>query len=103
VSNATLTVSFNNGTSTLNAGGISLPGTNVLNFNFRTATAPTANAINAASVSNTGTNIINIVGSLLVVGQYPLIYTGGSVPTNNFKLGPLPTGMVAKLVNSGTS
>src|ERR1019366_2960614 len=34
---------------------------------------------------------------------YPLIYTGDPVPTNNFKLGPLPTGMAAVLTNSGTS
>ncbi len=103
VSNATLTVSLNSGASTLSVGAISLAGTNVLTFNFGTATTPTANGINASSVSNTGTNIINISGPLLVVGQYPLIYTGSPVPTNNFKLGPLPTGMVAKLVNSGTS
>ena len=105
VSNAALTISCNNGVSSLFAGGVSLAGSNVLNFNFGTATAPTARAIDASgfSVSNTGTNLINISGALLVVGQYPLIYTGGSVPTNNFILGPLPTGMVAVLTNSGTS
>jgi autotransporter-associated beta strand protein len=105
VSNAALTISLNNGASSLYAGGVSLAGSNVLNFNFGTATSPSARAIDASgySVSNTGTNIINITGPLLAVGTYPLIYTGGSVPTNNFKLGPLPTGMVAKLVNSGTS
>ena len=105
VSNATLTVSLNNGGSSLYAGGISLAGTNVLNFNFGTASSPSARAIDATgfSVSNTGTNTINITGPLLVVGQYPLIYTGSSVPTNNFKLGPLPVGMAARLVNSGTS
>lgn len=105
VSNATLTVVLNNGGSSLNAGGLTLTGTNTLNFNFGNATAPTARAIDATgfSVNNTGTNTINIIGTFLVVGQYPLIYTGSSVPTNNFKLGPLPTGMVATLVNSGTS
>jgi autotransporter-associated beta strand protein len=105
VSNATLTVSLNNGSSSLSAGGVSLAGTNVLNFNFGTANSPSARAIDVMgySVNNTGTNIINITGPLLVVGTYPLIYTGGPVPTNNFKLGPLPTGMVAVLENSGTS
>lgn len=105
VSNATLTVLLNNGNSSLFAGGVTLVGTNVLNFNFGTASAPAAWAINATgySVNNTGTNTINITGPLLVVGTYPLIYTGSSVPTNNFKLGPLPTGMVAVLENSGTS
>lgn len=105
VSNATVTISTANGTASILAGGVSLAGSNVLNFNFGTATSPSARAIDATgfSVSNTGTNLINITGALLVVGQYPLIYTGGSVPTNNFKLGPLPTGMVAQLVNSGTS
>lgn len=105
VSNATVTISTANGTASIFAGGVSLAGSNVLNFNFGTATSPSARAIDATgfSVSNTGTNLINITGALLVVGQYSLIYTGGSVPTNNFKLGPLPTGMVAQLVNSGTS
>lgn len=105
VSNATLTVSCNNGSSSLYAGGVSLAGSNVLNFNFGTASAPTARAIDTSgyNVSNTGTNLVNITGPLLVVGTYPLIYTGSPVPTNNFKLGPLPTGMVAVLENSGTS
>ena len=106
VSNATLTVSLNNGASSLYAGGVSFIGNNVLNLNFGTATAPSARAIDATGqiVSNTGgTTVINITGPLLVVGQYPLIYTGGSVPTNNFVLGPLPTGMVAHLVDSGTA
>lgn len=105
VSNAVLTISANNGNSSIYAGGVSLAGTNVLNFNFGTATTPFARAIDASgySVSNAGTNIVNITGPLLMVGQYPLIYTGGSVPTNNFKLGPLPTGMAAVLTNSGSS
>jgi autotransporter-associated beta strand protein len=105
VSNAALTVSLNNGISSISAAGITLKGTNVLNFNFGTASSPSARAIDATgySVSNTGTNLINISGQYLVKGKYPLIYTGGSVPTNNFKLGPLPTGVVAVLTNSGSS
>lgn len=105
VSNATLNLSLANGTASIYAGGVALSGSNVLNFNFGTATSPTARAIDATggSFSNTGTNLVNITGPLLVVGSYPLIYTGSSVPTNNFKLGPLPTGMVAVLTNTGTS
>lgn len=105
ISNATLTLSLNNGGSSIYAAGVSLTGSNVLNFNFGTAAAPTARAIDATgfSVNNTGTNFINITGPLLVVGTYPLIYTGSPVPTNNFILGPLPVGMVAVLENSGTS
>lgn len=105
VSNATLTLALNNGASSIYSGGVSLAGNNVLNFNFGTATAPWASAIdaNGYSVSNTGTNTINITGPALVVGTYPLIYTGGSVPTNNFKLGPLPTGMLAQLEDSGVA
>ncbi len=105
VSNATLNLSLNNGASSIFAGGVSLVGTNVLNFNFGTATSPTARAIDASGyrVSNTGTNLINITGQFLVVGQYPLIYSGSPVPTNNFKLGPLATGVVAVLTNSGVS
>ena len=105
VSNATLTISLNNGSSSLSAGGVSLAGSNVLTFNFGTAASPTASAIsaNGFSVNNTGTNLVNISGPLLTVGTYPLIYTGSPVPTNNFILGPLPTGMVARLENSGTS
>ena len=103
VSNATLSLSLNNGSSSISAAGITLKGTNVLNFNFGTASSPSAPAINASGVSNTGTNLINIAGQYLVKGQYQLIYTGSSVPTNNFKLGPLPTGVVAVLTNSGVS
>jgi fibronectin-binding autotransporter adhesin len=105
VSNAVLTVSLNNGSQSIYASGVSLTGTNVLNFNFGTAASPTARAIDVTggNVSNTGTTLVNIAGPLLVVGQYPLIYTGSPVPTNNFKLGPMPTGMVAVLTNSGSS
>jgi autotransporter-associated beta strand protein len=106
VSNATLNLSLNNGNSSLSAGNISLAGTNVLNFNFGTATGPTGNpAINASgsAVSNTGTNTINIAGQYLTTGEYQLIYTGGSVPTNNFVLGTKPVGVVAVLTNSGVS
>jgi autotransporter-associated beta strand protein len=105
VSNATLSLSLNNGSSSMSAGNITLAGTNVLNLNFGTATSPAAAAINAAgyTVSNTGTNTINITGQYLTTGEYQLIYTGAPVPTNNFKLGTLPTGVVAVLTNSGVS
>jgi autotransporter-associated beta strand protein len=105
VSNATLSLSLNNGNTSLSAGNITLAGTNVLNLNFGTATSPAAAAIyaNGYTVSNTGTNTINLTGQYLTVGQYPLIYTGASVPTNNFVLGTKPTGVVAVLTNSGTS
>ncbi|HLP78199.1 MAG TPA: autotransporter-associated beta strand repeat-containing protein, partial [Candidatus Paceibacterota bacterium] len=104
VSNAALAVSTANGTAPLYAGGLTLVGTNVININFGSATQPTSAALYLTGIiNNTGTNIINITGPLLVVGTYPLIYTGGSVPTNNFKLGPLPTGMLAVLEDSGTS
>lgn len=106
VSNATLSLSLNNGSSYLNAGNVSFVGGTVLNLNFGTATGPTGNpAINASgyAVSNTGTNTINIAGQYLTTGEYQLIYTGGSVPTNNFVLGTKPVGVVAVLTNSGTS
>lgn len=103
VTNATLALSLNNGASTISVASVIFNGNSALNLNFGTATAPSAAAISASTVTVTGTNVINITGQLLVVGQYPLIYTGSSVPTNNFKLGPLPTGMSAKLVNSGAS
>lgn len=103
-SNVTVTVSLNNGSSTLNAGNITLAGTNLISLNYGTANSP-AWAINANgyTVSATGTNTIKITGSSLVVGQYPLIYTGSSVPTNSFVLAPLPTGVIAVLTNSGVS
>ena len=104
VSNASLSVSLDNGLSALLTGNITFQGNTVLNLNYGTATSPAYPAIYAgSSVSNTGTNVINITGSHLVNGQYQLIYTGASVPTNNFKLGTLPTGVVATLVNSGSS
>jgi autotransporter-associated beta strand protein len=106
VNNATLNLSLNNGNSSLNAGNVTFAGCNTLNLNFGSESSYLGNpAINAGgySVSNTGTNVINIAGTELEVGQYPLIYTGGSVPTNNFTLGTLPTGVVATLANSGVS
>jgi autotransporter-associated beta strand protein len=60
-------------------------------------------AINATGVTQAGTSVINIIGNNLVVGTYPLIATGGSVPTTGFSLGALPTGVTAHLDNSGTS
>jgi autotransporter-associated beta strand protein len=105
VSNASLSVSLDNGLSALYTGNVTFRGNTVLNLDYGTATSPAYAAIYATgnSVSNTGTNVINITGSHLVNGQYQLIYTGSSVPTNNFKLGTLPTGVVATLVNSGSS
>jgi len=106
VSNATLSVSLNNGNSSLNSGNVTFAGNSTLNLNFGSESSYLGNpAINASgyTVSISGTNVINITGSYLVVGQYPLIYTGGSVPTNNFTLGTLPSGVVATLVNSGAS
>jgi autotransporter-associated beta strand protein len=106
VSNATLSLSLNNGNSSINAGNVTFVGTNVLNLNFGTEAAPSSNpAINANSyaVINTGTNTINVTGPYLTVGEYQVINTGGAVPTNNFKLGTLPSGVVAVLTNSGAS
>ena len=103
VNGAALNLSLNNGSSSVNAGNVTLNNA-VLNFNFGTATSPTAAGINANgfTVSATGTNIINITGPGLAQGQYPLISTGGSVSTNNFRLGNVG-GISATLVNSGTS
>ena len=105
VSNASLNLSLDNGLTALLTGNITFQGNTVLNLDFGTTTSPYSPAIyaNGYTVSNTGTNVINITGSHLVNGQYPLIYTGGSVPTNNFKLGTLPTGVIATLTNSGSS
>ena len=105
VSNATLTLSLNNGSSSLSAANVKFIGSTVLNLNYGTATSPTAPAIAASgySVSNTGTNVINITGQNLETGEYQIILTGSSVSTANFKLGTLPTGMTAVLTNSGSS
>lgn len=103
VSNAALTVSLNDGSSSISAAGLTFGGSSTLNLNFGTATSPAVPAINATSVSITGTTTVNITGPSLVLGQYPLISTGGSVPTNNFVLGAVPLGMSAVLTNSGTS
>ena len=99
---AALGLALNNGLSTVSAGSVTFNGNTALNLNYGTAASPTT-ALSATSVSVTGTNTINITGQSLVVGQYVLIYTGSSVPTNNFKLGTLPTGVVATLVDSGAS
>ena len=106
VTNASLSLSLNNGNSSINAGNVTFIGTTVLNLNFGTEATPTSYpAINANgdAVSNTGTNTINVAGPYLTVGEYQVIYTGGAVPTNNFKLGTLPAGVVAVLTNSGAS
>lgn len=103
VSNASLNLLLNNGNSSIYAGAVTFAGNSTLNLNFGTAASPIAPAITAISVNVTGTNTINITGPSLVAGLYPLIYTGGSVPTNNFKLGVLPTGLAAVLTDSGTA
>lgn len=103
VTNAALTVLTGNGGSSLGAANLIFSGTTTNSFDFGTATAPTAAPILATGVTQAGTTVINITGNFLVVGTYPLISTGGSVPTTGFSLGSLPAGVVAHLSNSGTS
>ncbi len=105
INSATLALTLNDGNSSIYSADVVFTGNSVLNLNFGAATSPAAAAINASgfTVSNTGTNTINITGPGLVVGQYPIIYTGGPVPTNNFVLGALPLGVAGVLTNSGTS
>ena len=103
VNGATLNVSLNNGNSSLNVAALAFTGASTLNLNFGTATTPGEPACYANSATSSGTTTINITGQYLVVGQYPLVYTGTSTPTTNFKLGTLPTGVAATLVNSEAS
>jgi autotransporter-associated beta strand protein len=61
-------------------------------------TALTVNGV----ISATGTNFINISGSGFTVGTFPLISCVGAplADFNNFKLGSLPAGVSATLVNN---
>ncbi len=103
VTDAALGVLLSDGAASLYAGAITFSGATALNLDYGAASAPGSPAISATSISVTGTNIINISGTALTIGTYPLIYTGSSVPTNNFRLGSLPTGVVARLADSGSS
>lgn len=103
VNNAALALSLANSSASISAGPVTFSGNSALNLNYGSVATPTAPAINATGVSIVGTNTINITGSSLVVGEIQLIQTGSSVPTNHFRLGTLPTGVVAVLTNSGTS
>lgn len=129
VSNATLIADGSSGTPvsvgniTLNAGAVLnltnnasayvISGTGALviqsnttvNLNYGALVAnPTAGAItNAGGITVVGTtNVINIAGSGFAVGQFPLIkYGSGTLASlSGFKLGTLPPGVNAALVNN---
>lgn len=102
VSNAALALDLSSGTN-LPAGNLTLAGGATLNLNYGVLTGDPTNAAIAATgaFSVSGTNVINIAGSGLAAGQFPLIaYTGAMVPTGNFILGSVPPGVLAVLTNN---
>jgi autotransporter-associated beta strand protein len=94
------------GATAINGTGNLLVQTNTaLNLNYLSLTGnPTVAAINVTgSASVTGTNnLINLTGNGFVAGQFPLIkYGSGSLASiSGFKLGTLPAGVNAVLVNN---
>jgi autotransporter-associated beta strand protein len=105
-SGASLTISDNPSANAINGTGNLLVQTNTtLSLNYGPVTGnPTTAAINVTgSASVTGTNnVINIAGNGFVTGQFPLIkYGAGSLASiSGFKLGALPAGVNAALVNN---
>ncbi|HEU5070327.1 MAG TPA: autotransporter-associated beta strand repeat-containing protein [Verrucomicrobiae bacterium] len=109
VSNASLSLDLSSGGSysytPLPAAALTLAGATTNNLSYGTVSGTPAAAINATSLSVSGTNVINITASGLGVGQFPLIQYAGTplANLNNFKLGSLPPGIVASLVNNTSS
>ena len=103
VSNASLTLALNGGLSTIPASNVTFRASSVLNLNYGSVSGAPVTAINASTnLVQSGSTVINITGTGLGTGVFPLItYTGASVPTNNFTLGSLPPGVTAVLTNSG--
>ncbi|HLX72250.1 MAG TPA: autotransporter-associated beta strand repeat-containing protein, partial [Verrucomicrobiae bacterium] len=105
-SGATVTITANPNFSAINGAGNVLVQTNTtLNLSYGSLTGnPTVAEINVTgSASVTGTNnVINITGNGFVAGQFPLIkYGSGSLASiSGLKLGSLPAGVNAALVNN---
>lgn len=104
VSNATVTINVNSGTP-LPVGSLILDNNSILNLNYDFSGGnPTAAAVGiTTSLLVPGTNItINLSGEGAAVGQVHLItYVGAPLPNlANFKLGILPPGVTASLVNN---
>ena len=103
VSNAAeLTVSLNGGTLFYSGGNIKFDGSNTLNLAYGSIVGTPPSAIQTFNTLTPGTTTkINISGSGLTLGLYPLItFTTGSATTNGFILGTLPPGVFGKLTNS---
>jgi autotransporter-associated beta strand protein len=92
------TVSFTN--LTLGSAGAK---TLELNFGDQTGTnSVTAPLTVATSMAVNGTTTLNITGTKFAVGTLPLIAYSAKTGSGSFNVGPLPPGVVANLVDSGS-
>jgi len=107
VSNGTtLTLNTVNGTGSLDLGGggtANFYGNTTLNVQYGSGAspAPLITAIGGSATSS-GTCTINVTGTGIEVGTYPLFLTGVSTPATGFTL-VVPSTITAHLNNSGTS
>ena len=107
---ASLNLDASGGAVSLATPALTLDANTTLNFNYGALGAnPSSPAISDASTAGTalnarGTNIvINLSGTGFVQAQFPLIKYSGSIGGNGFsafKLGNLPPGVIAQLVNN---
>ena len=106
VDSATLSLSLNNGASSIPASNVTLSAGSVLNLDYGTVAAtPVAAVLATGTLTAPGaTTTINIAGFGLSTGQIPLIdYSVGALSGAQFAniaLGTLPPGVVATLSNN---
>ncbi|HEU6449308.1 MAG TPA: autotransporter-associated beta strand repeat-containing protein [Verrucomicrobiae bacterium] len=104
ISNAIVLVNVTNGISTTNANLI-LQSNAVINIAYSPSMTgnPTFPAMTiSGNVTTSGTNVINLSGGAIwAAGQFPLIaYTGSATVGGTFKVGTLPPGVTASIVNN---
>ena len=92
-----------NSSGIIGAGNLTLGNNSTINLAYGTLTGnPAVAAVNAAGSLSQGTNVvINVAATGLGVGLFPVITTGsGTVATNGFVIGSLPSGVKGVLTNS---
>ena len=95
-----------NASGIIGAGNLTLGNNSAINLAYGTLTGnPAVAAITGSGSLSQGTNVvINVAATGLGVGLFPLITAGsGTVTTNGFAIGTLPSGVKGVLTNSTSS
>ncbi len=103
-SNGNVNASYGGSTITASAINLGSSITNTVSIDLGASPAPGGTAVfTTASLNGTGTALINITGSGINPGTYPLIAYTSISGASSIKLGSIPLGLSATLVNSGSA